>query len=166
MPKKDVPVVYDDYDGKELPADTEPILLSLGRQRYRLYLSSENEGKLRDVLADFTKDADLAEDGTESTGQKSSDSGAQRGDNFRLSGDASERFKADVARFAEAKKEQRKDIQEWARASDNFNGSVPGDKGVIKSDLLAAYYKDNPEAQHYFGAEAVAGPQRADYKDA
>ncbi|MDO3394669.1 histone-like nucleoid-structuring protein Lsr2 [Nocardioides sp. SOB44] len=166
MPKKTIEVLYDDYDGKELPADTEPISLSLGGQRYRLYLSPENEGKLRDFLADFTKDAEVAYDHREAMRQQAAERRAESGGNFRLSGEASEKFKADLAEFNEAKKDQRKDIQEWARGSEKFSGAVPGEKGIIKADLLAAYYADNPEAVRYYGDEAAEAPQRADYKDA
>lgn len=165
MPKKTVTVLYDDYDGKELPAETEPLSLSIGGQRYRLYLSPENEGKLRDFLAEFTKDAEVAYDHKETLKKKSAEARAERGDNFRLTGEASERFKADTARFDEAKKEQRDDIRHWAKASDNFKDAAPSDRGAIRADLLVAYYADNPEAVHYFGADAVEPPRRADYKD-
>ena len=165
MPKKTIEVLYDDYDGKELPADTEPVSLSLGGQRYRLYLSPENEGRLRDFLADFTKDAEVAYDHKEATRQKAAERRAESGANFRLSGQASKRYKADLAKFNEAKKDQRKDMQEWARASDKFKDAVPAERAPIKTDLLAAYYKDNPEVVQYYGHDAVEPPHRADYSN-
>jgi len=47
----------DDLDGKELPAGTEPLRLSLGDTTYRLNLSEENHEKLLQALEPFTANA-------------------------------------------------------------------------------------------------------------
>jgi hypothetical protein len=47
----------DDFDGKDLPAGTEPLRLSLGDTTYRLHLSEENHGKLIQALEPFTANA-------------------------------------------------------------------------------------------------------------
>lgn len=60
MPRKKIELISDDFDGKELPEDTKPVTLSLGRTTYNLYLSDANHGKLLDVLEPFTKDAEVA----------------------------------------------------------------------------------------------------------
>ena len=49
----------DDFDGKELPAGTEPLWLSVGDTTYRLHLSEENHGKLREALEPFTANAKI-----------------------------------------------------------------------------------------------------------
>ena len=54
--------LMDDLDGKELPAGTEPLRLSLGDTTYRLNLSEENHGKLLQALEPFTANAEV-EDG-------------------------------------------------------------------------------------------------------
>ena len=47
----------DDFDGKELPAGTEPVRLSLGDTTYRIHLSEENHDKLLEALKPFTANA-------------------------------------------------------------------------------------------------------------
>jgi len=49
----------DDFDGKELPAGTEPLRLSLRDTTYQLHLSEENHGKLREALEPFTANAKI-----------------------------------------------------------------------------------------------------------
>lgn len=51
-------VLLDDFDGKELPDDTTPVRLSLGRTTYSLYLSEDNHGKLLKALDPFIADAE------------------------------------------------------------------------------------------------------------
>jgi hypothetical protein len=51
-------VLLDDFDGKELPDETSPVRLSLGRTTYNLYLSEKNHGKLLETLEPFVKDAE------------------------------------------------------------------------------------------------------------
>lgn len=51
-------VLVDDFDGKELPDDTQPVNLSMGRTTYQLYLSETNHGKLLKALEPFIKDAE------------------------------------------------------------------------------------------------------------
>lgn len=58
MPKKTITSLFDDLDGKELPEDTAPITLSMGRTTYNLYLSETNHGKLLKALDPFIKDAE------------------------------------------------------------------------------------------------------------
>lgn len=58
MPREVVTRLLDDLDGKELPDDTQPINLSLGRTTYALYLSEDNHGKLLEALDPFIKTAE------------------------------------------------------------------------------------------------------------
>jgi len=51
-------ILIDDYDGKELPADTQPVRLSFGRKAYRLYLSDESLEAFYSALEPFIKDAE------------------------------------------------------------------------------------------------------------
>lgn len=54
-------VLVDDLDGKELPDDTQPIKLTLGRTSYRLYLSDANHAKLLEAVTPFIEDAERDE---------------------------------------------------------------------------------------------------------
>lgn len=54
-------VLVDDLTGDQLPEDTEPVNLSLGRTTYTLYLSEDSHGKLLEALEPFISDADTAE---------------------------------------------------------------------------------------------------------
>jgi hypothetical protein len=49
--------VKDDFDGRELPAGTEPVRLSLEDTTYQIHLSEENRGKLLEALEPFTANA-------------------------------------------------------------------------------------------------------------
>lgn len=65
-------VLVDDYSGKELPDDTSPVRLSLGRTTYRLYLGEKSLEALYSALEPFTKDAEK-ETGSSSVQEKKSD---------------------------------------------------------------------------------------------
>lgn len=52
-------VLVDDFDGNELPSDTAPLRLSLGRKVYRLYLGDKSLEALYAALEPFTKDAEV-----------------------------------------------------------------------------------------------------------
>ena len=58
MPRNQDGAITDDYDGKELPEDTPPLHLTIGRNGYVVYLSDENHGKLLAALEPFIKDAE------------------------------------------------------------------------------------------------------------
>lgn len=75
MPRKVVSVIADDFDGKDLPEDTKPVVLSLERDAYNLYLSDENLGKLREALKPFTDGAEKAS----ATARRSSGSASSGG---------------------------------------------------------------------------------------
>ena len=49
----------DDLDGKELPAGTEPVRLSVGDTTYQLHLSEENQDKLLEALQPFIANAKI-----------------------------------------------------------------------------------------------------------
>lgn len=53
-----VTTVLDDFDGTELPEETEPVLLAYSGTTYRLYLSDANKKKLDVALDKFIKDAE------------------------------------------------------------------------------------------------------------
>ncbi|MXG91560.1 histone-like nucleoid-structuring protein Lsr2 [Nocardioides flavescens] len=63
MPAMRKTVVLDDFDGKELPEDTKPINLSMGRTTYSLYLSEKSHQALLKALDPFIKDADTTTPG-------------------------------------------------------------------------------------------------------
>ena len=159
-------LIIDDLSGAELSPPIDPTTITVDGTDYKVDLGDESKQRLirwlnhEDALIKTPPQANSGNAG------KSGKSGADTGNDFRLSGEASEKFKADLAKFNESKKEQRKDIQEWARASDDFKDAVPNERGGIKASLVTAYYKDNPEAVHYYGSDAVEPPQRADYRDA
>ena len=54
-------VLLDDLDGSELPEDTSPVPLSLGRTTYNMYLSEKNYGKLLEALNPFIENAEKAD---------------------------------------------------------------------------------------------------------
>lgn len=51
-------VLVDDLDGTELPDDTTPLRLTLGRTTYSLYLSDDNHAKLLEAVGPFIENAD------------------------------------------------------------------------------------------------------------
>jgi hypothetical protein len=109
-------VLLDDYDGKELPDDTAPVSLSLGRTTYNLFLSEANHGKLLEALEPFIKDAEKA--GT----QQRSTSPAKSTDKDKL-----------------------KAVREWAQSTGykytNAKGeeTTLGDRGRIPQEVVDAY---------------------------
>lgn len=72
-------VLVDDLDGKELPDDTKPVVLSLGRTTYNLYLSEDNHGKLLKALDPFITDAETTSStAPAATGRKASNTDKER----------------------------------------------------------------------------------------
>ena len=63
-------VLLDDLDGSELPEDTSPVSLSLGRSTYNVYLSEQNYGKLIEALNPFIENAEKADTKPQSSGTK------------------------------------------------------------------------------------------------
>lgn len=51
-------VLVDDLTGDELPDDTTPLRVTVGRRSYTLYLSDTSLGKFNDALAPFVENAD------------------------------------------------------------------------------------------------------------
>lgn len=51
-------VLLDDLDGTELPDDTQPIHLSLGRTTYAVYLNEKNHEKLLKAVQPFIENAE------------------------------------------------------------------------------------------------------------
>ena len=113
-------VLVDDYDGKELPDDTSPVRLSLGRTTYDLYLSEDNHGRLLEALNPFIE------------GAETSSSTAAR-----------------VQRAGTGDKEKLKKVREWAQATKftykNAKGedTTLGDRGRIPAEVIEAYDKAN-----------------------
>jgi hypothetical protein len=106
-------VLADDFDGKPLSDDTQPIQVSLGRKSWNVYLSDANTKKLYAAIEPFTKDADS----TEVTVSR------RRG--------ASSSTRRDP--------EQTKAIREWA----NQNGHKVSDRGRISAEVVEAYEKSH-----------------------
>lgn len=160
-------ILEDDLDGT-VSSDETPVLKwafafgpSNAMTTYNIDLTAENFDRLKEALAEFTEKAEEVQ-GRSST-RSSSTPAASTGGGSRLSGEASAKYKAAVDEFNASKKEQRSDIASWAKGSKEFKSANVGDKGVIKADLLSAYYEANPEQRHYFGADAVAAPSREDF---
>ena len=72
MPRREIIQLVDDLDGKELPEDTSPVRLSLGRTTYNLYLSEDNHGKLLKALDPFITDAETEATASQPTPVRSS----------------------------------------------------------------------------------------------
>ncbi len=111
-------VLVDDYDGKELPEDTQPVNLSLGRTTYNLYLSEGNHGKLMEALEPFIKDAETT---------------------------ASAPASAPRVSTAKADRDHLKQVRAWAIANKvTYKGAdgeerTLGDRGRIPQELIDAY---------------------------
>lgn len=115
-------VLVDDYDGKELPDDTSPVRLSLGRTTYNLYLSEANHGKLLEALNPFLEGAETTDTRTAPSPRASSST-------------------------AKHDKERMKAIREWAQKEKvkftNAKGeeTTLGDRGRIPQEVIEAYDK-------------------------
>jgi len=112
-------VLLDDFDGKELPDDTTPVNLSLGRTTYALYLSEKNHGKLLEALNPFIENAETV------TGTPRSTPAAPKA--------------------SSADKEHNKAVRAWAQATGytfkNAAGedTTLGDRGRIPQEVFDAY---------------------------
>lgn len=121
MPKQVRAVILDDLDGKELPEDTQPITLSMGRTTYNLYLSESNHEKLLKAVTPFIENAETATGAASRTPRSSS--------------------------AASADKEKMKKVREWAQATKfkfkdaQGNEKTLGDRGRIPDEVVAAYDK-------------------------
>ena len=113
-------VLVDDFDGKELSDDTQPVNLSLGRTTYRLYLSEKNYGKLLDAVNPFIENAETVQ----AAARKSTASGTGRGNST-----------VDTYGYPV------KDVREWARANNikNDNGNPVADRGRISQGVYDQY---------------------------
>jgi Lsr2 len=110
--------LVDDLDGQE--AD-ETVEFGIDGKNYEIDLTSENAGKLRDVLAEFV--------------------GAARrlGGRSRRGASVAAPTASGTARRSTIDREQNQAIREWARKHD-FKVS---DRGRIPSEVLDAYHKAN-----------------------
>lgn len=116
-------VLVDDLDGTELPEDTAPITLSLGRSTYNLYLSDKNHGKLMDALTPFIENAEAV--------------------------NTSARIGRSAAAQGLANKDKLKKVREWAQSTGykykNAKGEevTLGDRGRIPQEVIDAYDEAN-----------------------
>ena len=114
-------VLVDDLDGSELPEDTTPVTLSLGRTTYSLYLSEANHGKLLEALNPFIENAETTSSST-----------------ARSAGRAGTATNA-------ADKEKLKQVRAWAQSTGfkykNAKGeeTTLGDRGRIPQEVIDAY---------------------------
>lgn len=115
-------VLVDDLDGTELPEDTQPIRLSLGRTTYSLYLSDKNHEKLLEAVTPFIENAETVQGSTaprSATPAKSAD------------------------------KERLRAVREWAQSTGfkykNAAGEevTLGDRGRIPDAVVKAYDEAN-----------------------
>lgn len=115
-------VLVDDLDGKELPDDTDPIRLSLGRTTYNLYLSETNHGKLLKALEPYIEGAETTDTRTAPTPRASSSTAKHD----------KERLKA-IREWAIEQKVEYKDAQ--------GNTKTLGERGRIPTEIVEAYEK-------------------------
>lgn len=122
-------VLIDDFDGKELPEDTSPISLTLGRTTYSLYLGEKNYGKLLEALEPFIKDAETV-DG-------------------RSSGTARSASKPSASSTSAADKEYNRKVRAWAQSTGfkytdaSGEEKTLGDRGRIPEEVVTAYEEAN-----------------------
>ncbi len=109
-------VLTDDLDGKELPEDTRPTMLSVGSKSWNLYLSADSVDKLHKAVEKFTKNAEPTAS--------------------RATAPASRATKA-------ADKERTKAVRAWAQAEKvtQPSGKPVGDRGRIPQEVYDAYDK-------------------------
>lgn len=115
-------VLVDDLDGTELPEGTSPVMLSLGRTTYSLYLSEKNHEKLLKAVTPFIENAETT---SASTARSSTRSGGS------------------------ADKERMQNVRAWAQSTgfkyENAKGEqvTLGDRGRIPESVYKAYDEAN-----------------------
>lgn len=107
---KTITEVIDDFDGKPLPEDTQPIHLAFDGKQWEIYLSDANAEKLRTTLAEYTDNAQRV-----------------YRHQPRRSGAGSTRRKGTEDLAA---------IRDWARE----NGIEVSERGRVAQDVKDAYY--------------------------
>lgn len=119
-------VLVDDLTGEELPGDTAPVYLTLGRNSYHLYLSEESHGKLLEALDPFIEDAEYDYIGSSATSKPKAAAAASTADKERMTA-----------------------IRTWAQSTgfkyENAKGEkvTLGDRGRIPQVVIDAYEKEN-----------------------
>ena len=116
-------VLLDDYDGAELPDDTRPFHLGVGRTTYALHLSDDNHAKLLEVLTPFIENAETVNRTTP----------------------------APARQTASSDKEKMRKVRQWAQDTGfkfkRADGSETtlGDRGRIPQEVVDAYEEQNPD---------------------
>lgn len=150
MPVKQLLMVTDDFDGSELDADTDPIVLRVGDQAWRLYLSDKSRAALDNAVKAFTGGAEVV-----STFIPEPSTAPRRG---RPAGATTATAKVDYTdglnglQRKDAANLQKEEIKEYAKKN-----KLPdvGDRGRILQSTLDAYYAANKDVRHhYFGKTA------------
>lgn len=101
--------VTDDYDGKPLPEETQPVTLTYGNKTYELYLSDANAKRLDDTIEKYTKNATPVSRSNSRSSRRSSRS-SQPGRDYGA-------------------------IRAWAKA----NGHKVAEKGRVSASIIEAY---------------------------
>lgn len=110
-------IVTDSFDGKELPEDTTPIRVQVGRRAWDLYLCEDNTKKFYEQLRKWTRDEKEQPVST-----------------------AAPRSRQAAGHAASIDPEQRRKIREWAQATGfEHNGKKIGDRGRIPQEVVDAY---------------------------
>lgn len=118
MPRKTV--LVDDLDGSELPEETQPVVLSLGRTTYNLYLSDKSHEKLLKALEPFVTDAETTSATPASAGRPK------------------------PTQSPTADKERMRAIRAWAQETNTlYKGKPLGDRGRIPQEIIDAYDEAN-----------------------
>lgn len=119
-------ILIDDYDGKELPDDTNPTRLMVDATNYIVYLSEENKTALFNTLDPFIKDAEVSTAPKAAPATRAKSTGS-----------------ADLAK--------KKLVRKWAqdnsikfKRADGTEGML-GDRGRIPDTIMEAYDKEHAE---------------------
>lgn len=153
-------ILTDDIDGSNLGDKTEndrfERRFSIGGSTYTLHLSDDNFGKLLDLLKPYMDVAKVANKtaATQPTGV---------GPKPKLRGEASEKYKAALSEYAKAKKEQRQDIAQWVKTTEEHKDVKIAERAAIAAKVLNDFYAANPEQTVYYGKNAVEAPSREDF---
>lgn len=116
MGVRTVQIITDSLDGKDLPEDTKPITVSLGRKSWDLYLSDANLEKFYSAMDKFTKNEPEHTATAFSVSRKTSP----------------EKGKRDP--------EMLREIRAWAQSEGiTHNGKPLSDRGRIPNEVIAQW---------------------------
>lgn len=152
-------ITIDDLTGETIHADVESTTITVDGENYTVDLGEKSKAHL---LAWLGGNGAYNYGKTEAKAETKAAPKAEA-KRVRLTGEDKERFDKAVAEYDAAKKEQKETLQDFAKTAKGFEDYTVPARGIIKQDLLNAYYAANPDAVHYFGSTGVAAPVNTDY---